>query len=559
MNHLLNSSPMGMYVHTLINAVSNICFGLFCIAVVYLILFLFTTFAKQACYNRPLRDYYIMLEIVLSSTFDLFVKFWKTFFYSVLLANLVLIVGIVLFVFTHFFLAKTGFVVSSFKLTNIDLEINSENKTYSISFLIWLTLLFDSALFSIILHFMSVIIMPIFSYIFSLVNYLLTTYTFIYNHKFFLTTIDNLREHLLYTSIKPFHMLSLFTVDSINFFFCFVKDIAQDFCGFSLPLIKIPVLFFHFFKSFGFEPDDIYSRNEWLVIILDICATIIFSYMIIFSENKLVLKIKGKAYTCVVIILFLFILLPFSVHLVEFTSFLSHCILPDEISNFSDFVNYFSQYAEDKKAKYRKAANVTFYELTLKDLGQEIEVSYELVDSATLYALVLALISILLMFLFIYLGIPYSCSEKFDADDSLHKVSPLHLFPYGYGVFWEYFKKRASLNIFYILFVTVLFFLLVNVYSGFYAKHVFIFYMGRTVFLYAYYCYCVLHVLTFFALEPFLLYSSGLDALLSCIALIFIIYPSFLFTIFLLFYLELIPTTGLFSPFYNGDWFNKIL
>jgi len=157
--------------------------------------------------------------------------------------------------------------------------------------------------------------------------------------------------------------------------------------------------------------------------------------MIIFSENKLVLKIKGKAYTCVVIILFLFILLPFSVHLVEFTSFLSHCILPDEISNFSDFVNYFSQYAEDKKAKYRKAANVTFYELTLKDLGQEIEVSYELVDSATLYALVLALISILLMFLFIYLGIPYSCSEKFDADDSLHKVSPLHLFPYGYGVF----------------------------------------------------------------------------------------------------------------------------
>jgi hypothetical protein len=97
------------------------------------------------------------------------------------------------------------------------------------------------------------------------------------------------------------------------------------------------------------------------------------------------------------------------------------------------------------------------------------------------------------------------------------------------------------------------------VYSGFYAKHVFIFYMGRTVFLYAYYCYCVLHVLTFFALEPFFLYSSGLDALLSCIALTFIIYPSFLFTIFLLFYLELIPTTGLFSPFYNGDWFNKIL
>ncbi len=74
-NQLLNSSPMGMYVHTLINAVSNLCFGLFCIAVVYLILFLFTTFAKQACYNRPLRDYYIMLEIVLSSTFDLFVKY----------------------------------------------------------------------------------------------------------------------------------------------------------------------------------------------------------------------------------------------------------------------------------------------------------------------------------------------------------------------------------------------------------------------------------------------------------------------------------------------------
>jgi hypothetical protein len=68
---------------------------------------------------------------------------------------------------------------------------------------------------------MSVIIMPIFSYIFSLVNYLLTTYTFIYNHKFFLTIIDDLREHLLYTSIKPFHMLSLFTVDSINFFFFF--------------------------------------------------------------------------------------------------------------------------------------------------------------------------------------------------------------------------------------------------------------------------------------------------------------------------------------------------
>jgi hypothetical protein len=353
----------------------------------------------------------------------------------VLLANLVLIVGIVLFVFTHFFLAKTGFIAGSFKLTNINIEINSENKLYSISFLIELTLLFDIALFLIILYSMSVNIVPIFIYVFNLVNYLLTTYTFIYNRKFFFSVINDLCEHLLYTTIKPFHMLSLFIADSINSFFYFAKDIAQGFCGFSLPLIQVPVLFFNFFESFGFEPGDIYSRDEWLVIIIDICVTIIFSYMVIFSEDKLILKAKGKAYICLIIILFLSILLFISVHLIEFASFLFHCVLPDEVSSFSDFVNYFSDYAADKKSKYRDAYNVTFYELTLEDLKQEIEVSYELVDSATLYALFLALISIVLMFLFIYLGIPYSCSEKFDADHSLYKVSPLHIFPYGYGVF----------------------------------------------------------------------------------------------------------------------------
>jgi len=543
-----------MNIESLVNAVCNVCFGLFCVAVVYLILFLFTTFVKQACYNRPLRDYYIMLEIVLSSISDLFVKFWKSFFYSVLLANLLLIIGTFLFVFTHFFLAKTGFVAGSFKLTNLDLKIDSENKIYSLSFFIQLILLFDMSLFAIILFIMVVTVVPIFLYVYYLVKYYWTTYTFIYNHKVCLTVIANLREYFLYTSIKPFHMLSLLIADSINSFFYFAKVIAQDFCGLFLPLIQTPVLFSHFFKRFGFEPDNIYSRNEWLLIAIGICATIIFSYMVIFSENKLIFKVKGKAYICLIIILFLFILLFFSVHLVGFASFLSFCVLPAGISSFSAFVDYFSEYAEDKKSTYRKAASATFYELTLADLKQEMEISYELIDSVALYILWLALIIIALMFFFIYLGIPYSCWEKFYADQSLYKVSPLHLFPYGYGVFQEYFKKRASLNISYILFVIVLFFLLINVYCGIYSKHIFIFYMGKLVSLCAYYYYSVLYVLTFFALELPFLYSSGLDAFLSCIILIFIIYPSFFFTIFLLFYFELIPTTGLFSPFYNGNW-----
>ena len=556
MNYLLNSQPVNPYIHTLITAVSNICLGLLCIAAVWFILFLFMTFAKQACYKRPLYDYYIMLQIVLSSTFGLFIKFWKAFFYALLLANLVLIVAIVLFVFTHFFLVKIGFVADSFKLIHINIEINSENKLYSISHLVHLTLLFDLALFSISLYYLSIVVVPIFVYAFRFVNYLLTVYTFTYTPEFFFEIINNLCEYFLYTTVKPFHMLSLFIVDSINFFFYLVKEVAQDFCGFFLPLIQVPILFSHFFESLGFEPNDVYSRDEWSVFILDICATIIFSYYIILSEDKLVLRVKGKAYTCLVIILFLITLLFFSVHLIGFVSFLFYCVLPDKISSFPDFVNYFSKYAADRKSKYREASNVTFYELTLKDLKQEIEISYELADSATLYALFFILIGIVLMFLFIYLGLPYSCAEKFDSDHSLYKVSPLHIFPYGYGVFWEYFKKRASLNIFYVLFVIALFFLLVNVYSGFYAKHVFVFYMGKMVFLYTHYCYAILHVLTFFALGPFVSYSSGLDVFLSCIVLLFTVYPSFLCTMFLFFYLGLIPTTGLFSPFYNGDWFD---
>ncbi len=90
-----------------------------------------------------------------------------------------------------------------------------------------------------------------------------------------------------------------------------------------------------------------------------------------------------------------------------------------------------------------------------------MEISYELIDSVALYVLWLALITIALMFFFIYLGIPYSCWEKFHADHFLYKVSSLHLFPYGYGVFQEYFKKRASLNISYHMLFS-LFFLIVK-------------------------------------------------------------------------------------------------
>jgi small-conductance mechanosensitive channel len=131
--------------------------------------------------------------------------------------------------------------------------------------------------------------------------------------------------------------------------------------------------------------------------------------MVIFSENKLIFKVKGKAYICLIIILFLFILLFLSVHLVGFASFLFFCVLPKSISSFSAFVDYFSEYAEDKKSTYRKAASATFYEFILADLKQEMEISYELIDSVALYVLWLALITIALMFFFIYLGIPYSC------------------------------------------------------------------------------------------------------------------------------------------------------
>jgi hypothetical protein len=275
--------------------------------------------------------------------------------------------------------------------------------------------------------------------------------------------------------------------------------------------------------------------------------------MIIFSEDKLVLKTKGKTYTCLVIILFLIILFFISFHLIGIGSFLFSCIAPDQLSNFSDFVDYFSKYAADKKSKYREGSSVIFYTMTLEELKQEMEVFYDLSESIILYSLLFFFTSIILMFFFIYLGFPYYCAKKFNSNHSLYKVSYLHTFPYGYPVCLDFLKKRASLNIFYVLFVIALFFLLLNVYCGFYAKHIFVFSMDKIISLYAQYCYAILHVLTFFALGPFVFYSSGLDIFLSFIVLIFVICPSFFFTMFLLFHFFLIPITGLFSPFYDGN------
>jgi len=547
------SNPVDSYIFSVVAAVHKIFIGLSCLAVALFILFLFITFIRHACYKRPLRDYFTMLWIIISSIFKLFIKFFKGFFYGLIISNLVVIIAIVLFVFTHFFLVKVGFVADSFKLTHINIELNSENKSGSIKNLVFLTLLFDVAIFSLISYNLSEVITIIFVCAYCFVIYFLMICSYTYTPEFFFDIINNLCEYILYTTIKPFHMLSLFIVGLINFFFYFVKDVAQEFWGFFLPPVQVPILFSYFFESFGFKPDAAYSRKDWSVFTADICVTIAFSCMIVFSENKLVLKLKGKTYVCLVIILFFIILLFFSFHIIDLFSLLSSYILPDHILSFSDFVNHFSKYAADKKSKYRDGSNVVFCKLTLQDLNHELGLSYSFSTPVILYALCFILISGILMFLFIYLGIPYFCAEKFNSNHSLYKANPLNTFPYGYPVCLDYLKIRASLNIFYVLFVIALFFLLINVYFGFYAKHIFVFCMDNVVSLYAQFCYIVLHIFTFFALGPFTVYSSGLDILLTYIVVIFVICPSFFFTMFLLFHLRLIPTTGLFSYFYSGN------
>ena len=56
---------------------------------------------------------------------------------------------------------------------------------------------------------------------------------------------------------------------------------------------------------------------------------------------------------------------------------------------FSDFVDYFSKYAADKKSKYREGSSVIFYTMTLEELKQEMEVFYDLSESIILYSLLL--------------------------------------------------------------------------------------------------------------------------------------------------------------------------
>ena len=539
------SNPINPRIISIFEAVHKIFFGLYCLAFVSLILFFFITFIRHLCYRRPLRDYFTMFWITISSILSLFIKFVKWFFYGLILANVVVIVAIILFVFTHSFLVKTGFVADSFKIAHMNIELNSENKFDSIRNLLFLTLLFDVGVFSLISYNLSETFIMIFSSAYYFVICFLIICSADYTPELFFNIINDLCKYILHTTIKPFHILSLFTVDLINFF-CYIVKII----GFSLPVAQVPILFPCFFESLGFKSDTVYSRIDWLIFTADICVTIIFSYMVIFSEDELVVRLKGEMYVYSIIIFFLIVLLFISFHMLGIYSLLSSCILPESISSFSDFVDYFYKYAEDKKPTYREGSNTVYRTLTLEDLSQEMYISnYDLIESVMLYDLYFTLILFTLMLLFIYLGIPYFCAKKFDYNRSLYKVHSSDTFPYGYPVCLDYLKKRASLNMFYILFVVMLFFLFINVYPGSYAKHIFIFCMSNIGFLYVHYCYIVLHLLTFFALGPFVL-----NILLSHIVVTFVVLPSFFFTMFLFFYLRLIPITGLFSPFYDGDW-----